>query len=125
MLRPLPIPGLLVTGTDTEVGKTTVAGAIAGWFRRRGFAVAVCKPVASGCVRRREGGVRVAGVVINRYPTDTPGAAEETNPRAIEKWGNVPVLCHVPDEKIGGPDLPPGIIAAIHRVDWEALARRT
>ncbi|MGH7213429.1 MAG: dethiobiotin synthase [Tepidisphaeraceae bacterium] len=49
------IPGLLVTGTDTGVGKTIIAGAIADWFRRQGRRVAVCKPVATGCVKRREG----------------------------------------------------------------------
>ena len=55
MLRPIRIPALLVTGTDTGVGKTVVAGAIGDWFRRRGFRVAALKPVATGCVRRREG----------------------------------------------------------------------
>ncbi len=55
MLRSPSIPGLLVTGTDTGIGKTVVAGAIADWFRRQGKRVAVCKPVGSGCVRRREG----------------------------------------------------------------------
>ena len=55
MLRPVPLPGLFVTGTDTGVGKTVVAGTIADWFRRRRNRVAVLKPVATGCVRRREG----------------------------------------------------------------------
>src|SRR5256885_16525429 len=55
ILRPSPLPGLFITGPDTGVGKTVVAGAIADWFRRRGARVAVLKPVATGCVRRREG----------------------------------------------------------------------
>jgi dethiobiotin synthetase len=236
LIAPLTIPGLLVTGTDSGVGKTVVAGAIANWFHRRHKRVAVCKIAATGCVRRREGlvsedaeflavcanakhpldliaplryaeplapaiaaqragrpidwfmlgnairlmsqssdlmilegvggimapmderhtvldvavalkipaivvarpgggtinhtlltvhalraaGVHVAGVVINRYPTDVAGIAEETNPRAIERWGKVPVLCVVPDESIvGAPTrLPPGIVAAIEQVDW-------
>ena len=240
MLKAIPIPALLVTGTDTEVGKTVVAGAIASWFRRRAYRVAVSKPVATGCVRRREGLVSedgeflahcadarfpldlicpqcyaeplapaiaaeraaqpldweaidrsiqsmsreadvmivegvgglmvpmdakhtfrdvarwlgapaiivarpglgtinhtlltiaalreatipIAGVVINRYPPETPGAAEETNPRAIERWGRVPVLCVVPEEKLepGALTLPDGIVAAIDTVDWEKLA---
>ena len=49
------LPGLFVTGTDTEVGKTLVAGAIARSLRRTGTRVAVFKPVASGCRRSREG----------------------------------------------------------------------
>src|SRR5947209_2282325 len=55
MIRPVPIPGLFITGTDTGVGKTVIAGAIAQWFARRGARVAVSKPIATGCVRRREG----------------------------------------------------------------------
>ena len=54
-LRPLRIPGLFITGTDTDVGKTVVAGAIAAWFRKQGSRVAVLKPIATGCERRREG----------------------------------------------------------------------
>lgn len=50
-------PGLFVTGTDTEVGKTVIACAIAWALRqqRGGAKVAVCKPFATGCEKRREG----------------------------------------------------------------------
>jgi dethiobiotin synthetase len=239
VLRPIPIPSILVTGTDTGIGKTLIAGAIADWFRRRGARVGVLKPAATGCVRRREGlvsedaeflahcsdtrlpldvvcpqrfveplapaiaaeragttldwesiqrsvdaisgesdvfivegigglmvpmdaghtfldvakwlaspavivarpalgtinhtlltvdalrraNVEVAGVVINRYPPETPPTAEETNPRAIERWGKVPVLAIVPDEAMDGLRLTPGVVSAIDRVDWETLAR--
>jgi dethiobiotin synthetase len=40
--------GLFVTGTDTEVGKTVVAGSIAAAVRARGERVAVYKPVVTG-----------------------------------------------------------------------------
>jgi dethiobiotin synthetase len=77
-----------------------------------------------GALRGR--GVKVAGVVINRYPTDTPDLAEETSPKAIEKWGKVPVLCIVPQEtlptKATAEPIPPGIAAAIGSVDWRRLA---
>lgn len=237
MLQALPIPGLFVTGTDTGVGKTVVAGAIANWFKRRNRHVAVCKIAATGCELRREGlvsedaeflaacagarhpldliapqryseplapaiaaerarrpidwflinnsirlmsrgsdlmivegvggimvpmddkhtvldvavalkipavvvarpalgtinhtlltvnalrdaGVTVAGVVVNQYRADGAGIAEETNPRAIEKWGKVPVLAVTPDEPISGAQLPAGIVSAIDRVDWDKL----
>ena len=53
---PLPkLPGVLVTGTDTEVGKTLIAGAIARVLHKAGRHVEVFKPVATGCRRRREG----------------------------------------------------------------------
>lgn len=50
-------PGLFVTGTDTEVGKTVIACAIAWALRQQRTAakVAVCKPFATGCEKRREG----------------------------------------------------------------------
>jgi len=242
VVKPVPIAGLLVTATDTGVGKTVVAGAIAQWLSRQGRRVAVSKPLASGCVHRREGlvsedaeflahcadarhpldlicpvrfaeplapavaseragepvdwesvqrslslmcrgsdvivvegvggvlvpldtrhtmadlagwlglpavvvarpglgtinhtlltlealrsrGVKVAGVVINRYPPDKASVAEETNPRVIEKWGKTTVLAIVPDEPIslvhGIPAIPRGIQAAIAAVDWLRLA---
>jgi dethiobiotin synthetase len=242
VLKPSTTPGLFITGTDTGVGKTLVAAAIADWFRRHSYRVAVCKPIATGCARRREGlvsedaeflahhadakfpldticpqrfaeplapaiaaerakqpiewnaidsaiqsmsaqsdilivegvggvmvpiarkilvldmigwlrlpavvvaraglgtinhtlltlqalrsaGISIAGVVINKYPPETPPIAEETNPRAIEKWGNIPVLCMIPEFK--GPAIPklPGeVAAAVDAVDWLAKSRPT
>jgi len=47
---PLPAArGVFVTGTDTEVGKTLIAGAIARHLHRGGRRVGVFKPAASGC----------------------------------------------------------------------------
>jgi dethiobiotin synthetase len=238
LIAPAELPGLFVTGTDTGVGKTLVAGAIADWFRRRHRRVGVLKPIATGCVHRREGlvsedaeflahcadarfpldvicpvryaeplapavaadregrpvdwetvgrclrmveggsdvlivegvggvmvpldakhtvldlarwlrlpaiivarphlgtinhtlltvnalrsaGVPIAGVVINRYPADAASIADETNPRTIEKWGKVAVLCVVPDESLTEGKLPKGVIAAVETVDWDRLA---
>jgi dethiobiotin synthetase len=81
MLRPVRIPGLFVTATDTEVGKTVIAGAIANYFLRRGGQggqganVGVLKPVATGCVARREGLVSedaefLASCADARFPLD-------------------------------------------------------
>ena len=46
---------LFVTGTDTEVGKTYVAAALASQLRSLGIRVGVYKPVASGCSRDSAG----------------------------------------------------------------------
>lgn len=53
----LTSPGLFVTGTDTAVGKTVVACAIAHALRqqRGGAKVAAFKPFATGCRRDRGG----------------------------------------------------------------------
>lgn len=41
--------GLLITGTDTDVGKTVVAGGLARLLSERGENVGVMKPVETGC----------------------------------------------------------------------------
>lgn len=43
--------GCFVTGTDTGVGKTAVAGGLAGALRRRGMDAGVMKPVQTGVTR--------------------------------------------------------------------------
>ncbi|MGN6369722.1 MAG: dethiobiotin synthase [Phycisphaerae bacterium] len=48
-LRPFRGPGLFITGTETDIGKTTVTAALAGALHRLHVRVGVCKPVASGC----------------------------------------------------------------------------
>jgi dethiobiotin synthetase len=47
--------GLFVTGTDTGVGKTVIAGGIARILAEGGVKVGVFKPVATGCRARWEG----------------------------------------------------------------------
>ena len=47
--------GIFITGTDTGVGKTVVACALARALARSGVDVAVRKPVESGCERKRGG----------------------------------------------------------------------
>ena len=42
------LPGLFVTGTDTEVGKTLVACTLVRALRARGIDVGVMKPVETG-----------------------------------------------------------------------------
>jgi dethiobiotin synthetase len=52
----LPIKaGLFVTGTDTGVGKTLIAGAIAKILADKGRGVGVFKPIATGCKHSWDG----------------------------------------------------------------------
>jgi dethiobiotin synthetase len=62
-------------------------------------------------------GVKVSGVVVNRYPPDRATVAEETNLRQIEKWAKTAVLAVVPEAKISR-DLPADVVSAIGTVDW-------
>jgi len=41
--------GYFITGTDTGVGKTLVAGGLAALYKNKGLNVGVMKPVATGC----------------------------------------------------------------------------
>ena len=50
-----PAKGLFVTGTDTDVGKTVIAGGIARVLTDKGQRVGVFKPIASGCRNDRQG----------------------------------------------------------------------
>lgn len=47
--------GLFITGTDTGVGKTFIAGGLASYFHKCGVRVGVMKPVESGCERLADG----------------------------------------------------------------------
>ncbi len=70
MPRPqLARPGLFITGTDTDVGKTAVACAIAVAVRRQqpGIRLGVSKPFASGCRHDREGLVSEDAEALAHY----------------------------------------------------------
>ena len=43
--------GYFITGTDTGVGKTLVAGGLAALYKRTGLHVGIMKPIATGCKR--------------------------------------------------------------------------
>jgi dethiobiotin synthetase len=47
--------GIFVTGTDTGVGKTLIAGAVARILAGKGLNVGVFKPIATGCKRKWDG----------------------------------------------------------------------
>jgi dethiobiotin synthetase len=49
------LPGLFITGTDTDVGKTYVAALVARSLAASGRRVGVYKPAASGCIRDAQG----------------------------------------------------------------------
>lgn len=60
------MPRFLVTGTDTGIGKTTVATAIVAALRRRRVDVGVCKPAETGC-ETPSGELRAADAERLRY----------------------------------------------------------
>ncbi len=54
ILQPYHRPALFITATGTEVGKSTLAAALAGALHQLGARVGVIKPIASGCGLRRD-----------------------------------------------------------------------
>ena len=64
------MPALLVTGTDTGVGKTFVACALAHAWRAAGRRVGVVKPVETGVDGEPEDARRLAATADDRSPID-------------------------------------------------------
>src|SRR5688572_27488504 len=79
--------------------------------------------VALSAEALRGAGATVAGVVVNRYPAESPTVEQEASLREIERWAKVPVLCVVPEDSGAvRPALSGNITGAIDLVDWRALA---
>ena len=72
--------GVMVTGTDTEVGKTVVAAGLARFLRGQGLDVGVMKPVASGAVESAAGGRASSDVVALVEAAGCSDPAEWVNP---------------------------------------------
>ena len=75
-------PGLFITGTNTEVGKTYVTGLIARCLVRAGHRVGVYKPAASGC-RRVDGRLVADDAVAVWKAAGRPGRLEEVCPQCF------------------------------------------
>src|SRR3990172_7640562 len=73
--------GILITGTDTGVGKTFVACRLAKEFRRRGLRIAPFKPAETGCELDPETGQLVpADAVLLRQACGSEAALEAICP---------------------------------------------
>lgn len=72
-----------VTGTDTEIGKTTIAAGLLHAARLRGLSTAAAKPVASGCQRTPQG-LRNDDALALLAQCSLPLRYEEVNPLAFE-----------------------------------------
>ena len=72
-----------VTGTDTDVGKTTVAAGLLRAARQVGMSTAAAKPVASGCERTADG-LRNGDALALLGECTLPMRYEQVNPYAFE-----------------------------------------
>ncbi|BAU72124.1 dethiobiotin synthase [Metapseudomonas furukawaii] len=71
-----------VTGTDTEIGKTTIAAGLLRAARRQGLSTAAAKPVASGCDQTPDG-LRNSDALALLEECSLPFRYEEVNPLAF------------------------------------------
>ena len=72
--------GFFITGTDTGIGKTIVAGAMAHVLHESGRRVGVMKPIATGCVRRIREGLVSEDAEFLAHCADTEHPLETVNP---------------------------------------------
>jgi dethiobiotin synthetase len=96
-----------VTGTDTGVGKTTVAASLLTAARNRGWLVGAMKPVESGCARAADGSLVPADGTLLRAAAGGRDALERVCPYRFERA------------------VAPGVAAAADGVviDWAWVAR--
>ena len=76
-------PAYFITGTDTDVGKTTVAAGLLFAAREAGLTTAAGKPVASGCETTSKG-LRNADALALMAECSIPLTYNEVNPVAFE-----------------------------------------
>lgn len=88
--------GLFITGTDTGVGKTTIALVLMRALQARGLRVIGMKPVASGCVQTSDG-LRNDDAEKLRAQSSVTVPYAWVNPYAFEP----PIAPHIAAEKIG------------------------
>jgi len=98
------VKGIFVTGTDTGVGKTVVAGAIARQLAIKGKRTGVFKPIATGCKHTREGLVNSDAEFL-AHCVDSRFSLEQINP----------IRYHEPVAPIVA------IEQSKHEIDWESL----
>lgn len=72
-----------ITGTDTEIGKTTVAAGLLHAARARGMSTAAVKPIAAGCVRTADG-LRNDDALTLQAECAPPLDYQRLNPVALE-----------------------------------------
>ena len=71
--------GIFITGTDTEIGKTVVAGGLAAAFKAAGIDVGVMKPIASGGIQHK-GRIVSEDAIFLKHAAQVDDALDLINP---------------------------------------------
>lgn len=86
-----------VTGTDTEVGKTTVSCLLLAVARAAGLGTLALKPVAAGCEQNAEGEWHNEDALALRAMMTAPLAYQQVNPVALP----APMAPHLAAQAVG------------------------
>jgi dethiobiotin synthetase len=100
--------GLLVTGSDTGVGKTVTAAAVARQWRREGRPFRVCKPAATGAVWRD-------GRLLSEDALALAAAAGEDDVAAVAPFVYEAAAAPPVAARLAGQELTLGALAAAVR----------
>jgi dethiobiotin synthetase len=89
--------GFFITGTDTEIGKTLVAGALIQKFREQGIDALGFKPVAAGTYQDHQGNILNEDIETLRIAANLEPDKNITSPYVFE----MPIAPHLAAEKLG------------------------
>ena len=76
--------GIFITGTDTEIGKTVVAGGLAAALKAAGVNVGVMKPIASGGIEH-EGRIVSEDAIFLKHAARADDALDLINPICLRQ----------------------------------------
>lgn len=110
----MSLPGLFVVGTDTGVGKTFVASALARSWAASGRRVGVLKPLASGA-EPRDGGLWSADAAVLIEAAGGGIPPERVSPIVFEEPLAPPVAARVRGGSLGRPEVERRVAEAL---DW-------
>ncbi|NQW70662.1 MAG: dethiobiotin synthase [Betaproteobacteria bacterium] len=89
--------GFFITGTDTEIGKTLVAGALIQKFREQGINALGFKPVAAGTYQDQQGNILNEDIETLRIAANLGCDQEILSPYVFE----MPIAPHLAAKKLG------------------------
>ena len=89
--------GFFITGTDTEIGKTLVAGALIQKFREQGIDALGFKPVAAGTYHGYQGNILNEDIETLRIAANLEPDQKIPSPYFFE----MPIAPHLAAEKLG------------------------
>jgi len=76
--------GFFITGTDTDVGKTFVAGCLAHTLIQQGQTVIPRKPIASGCIKQDDGSLLSEDALFLQQACQSPESLSTICPNQFE-----------------------------------------